>query len=265
MEQPIGIFDSGIGGISIATEINQLLPNENIIYFADSKNAPYGNKTKKQIQQLAHKNTEKLISTYNAKLIVVACNTATTNAIKELRNNYNIPFIGIEPAIKPAALKTRNNKIGILATKGTLASKLFAETTKKFISKEIELVQVEGKNIVEAIEENKHLGKDFTNHLYKQLKPFKDKNIDSLVLGCTHYPFIRNNIQELLPNTHIIDSGFAVARQTRNVIKKNELFNFNQTSSKYIKIYSNSSNLEPIQALTLNRFLIKPTIEYLNF
>src|SRR5690554_5052278 len=127
-EQPIGIFDSGVGGTSIWREINKLMPFESTIYLADSRNAPYGQKSKNEILELSIKNTEKLIE-MGAKLIVVACNTATTNAISELRKNYEIPIVGIEPAIKPAAILTKTKKIGILATKGTLNSKLFSMTS----------------------------------------------------------------------------------------------------------------------------------------
>ena len=127
-KQPIGIFDSGVGGTSIWKEIHNLLPNENTIYLADSINAPYGPKGKDAIIDLCIKNTELLLKK-NCKLIVVACNTATTNAIDHLRENYKVPFIGIEPAIKPAALQTKTNAIGILATKGTLSSSLFSKYT----------------------------------------------------------------------------------------------------------------------------------------
>ena len=118
-EQPIGVFDSGIGGTSILKEIVKLLPNEDYIYIADSANAPYGQKSADQIIELCKKNVDYLLAK-DCKLIVVACNTATTNAIKVLRNTYKVPFIGIEPALKPAVLNTKNNIIGILATKGTL-------------------------------------------------------------------------------------------------------------------------------------------------
>src|SRR5690606_16205238 len=121
---PIGLFDSGVGGTSIWKEIHNLLPNENTIYLADSKNAPYGMRPKEEIVELSCKNTEFLLE-QNCKMIVVACNTATTNAIKELRTKYDVPFIGIEPAIKPAASFTKTQTIGILATKGTLNSELF--------------------------------------------------------------------------------------------------------------------------------------------
>ncbi len=264
MDQPIGIFDSGIGGTSIASEINYLLPNESIIYLADSKNAPYGIKPKKIINQLAHKNTEKLLD-LGAKLIVVACNTATTNSIEELRNTYRVPFVGIEPAIKPASLQTLNNRIGILATKGTLASELFAKTSKRFISKEIELTQVEGVGIVEAIESNLHTSKEFITNLNNQLLPFKENKIDSLVLGCTHYPFIKDQIQNFLPGVKIIDSGFAVAKQTKKLLNKYKIVNSKNDTCASINIFSNNKNLSPIEMITKNLFRTNPKVKYLDY
>ncbi|MDP5093521.1 MAG: glutamate racemase, partial [Polaribacter sp.] len=150
---PIGIFDSGVGGTSIWKEIVTLLPNENTIYLADSKNAPYGEKSKDEIIELSIKNTEFLLN-QNCKIIVVACNTATTNAIKTLRQNYAVPFIGIEPAIKPAALSTKTNVVGILATKGTLNSELFEATSSVFKS-HIVIKEIIGKGLVDLIETGK--------------------------------------------------------------------------------------------------------------
>jgi len=175
-KQSIGIFDSGVGGTSIWKEINALLPNENTIYLSDSTNAPYGPKGKNRIIELSVKNTELLISK-GCKLIVVACNTATTNAIKHLRDNYNIPFIGIEPAIKPAALQTKTNFIGILATKGTLSSELFHKTTNLFATN-INLVEQEGEGIVELIETGKLYSEEMKELLFMYLKPMLEANID---------------------------------------------------------------------------------------
>ena len=149
-EKPIGIFDSGVGGTSIWKELNLLLPHENTIYLADSKNAPYGEKTKSEILELCKKNIDLLIEK-ESKLIVVACNTATTNAIKVLRETYNIPIIGIEPAIKPAALQTKTKTIGILATKGTLSSELFHKTTDLFTNG-IKVIEQVGECLVQLIE-----------------------------------------------------------------------------------------------------------------
>lgn len=261
--QPIGIFDSGIGGTSIAKEIHKLLPNENLVYLADSKNSPYGIKTKDEIIALAIKNTEKLLS-LNAKIIVVACNTATTNAIALLRNQFDVPFIGIEPAIKPAAIKTKNNTIGILATKGTLASKLFSATTKKHVAKHIKVVQVEGKGIVEAIESNSHNTAAFIHGLQQQLTLFKKETVDCLVLGCTHYPYITHHIQAYLPKVKIIDSGYAVAKQTQRVLETNKLLNLNDDKQGVITMFSNAESLDSIRQITAPNFK-NLNLNYLDF
>jgi glutamate racemase len=221
-ENPIGIFDSGIGGTSIWSEIHTLLPLEKTIYLSDSKNAPYGQKPTDQIIALAIKNTEYLLNK-NCKLIVVACNTATTNAIKHLRERYQVPFIGIEPAIKPASLKTKTKTIGILATQGTLNSQLFARTANN-LETNIKIIEQIGNGLVELIENNKLISLEMDQLLKKHLKPFIENNIDHLVLGCTHYPYLIPQIKEIIGNQiTIIDSGEAVARQTKAILEKNNL------------------------------------------
>jgi len=221
-ENPIGIFDSGIGGTSIWSEIHTLLPLEKTIYLSDSKNAPYGQKSTDQIIALAIKNTEYLLNK-NCKLIVVACNTATTNAIKYLREKYQVPFIGIEPAIKPASLKTKTKTIGILATQGTLNSQLFASTANN-LDTSIKIIEQIGNGLVELIENNKLISPEMNQLLKKHLKPFIENNIDHLVLGCTHYPYLIPQIKEIIGSQiTIIDSGEAVARQTKAILEKNDL------------------------------------------
>ncbi len=235
---PIGLFDSGVGGTSIWTEVNKLLPHENTIYLADSKNAPYGQKTKEEIIHLSCKNTEFLLN-LNSKIIVVACNTATTNAIKVLREKYDIPFIGIEPAIKPAAIHTKTHKIGILATKGTLNSELFHETVSRFT--DIEVMEQIGYGLVDLIE-NGEINSNKTKQLLKKyLEPMITNKIDYLVLGCSHYPYLIPQIQKILPkNITIIDSGEAVAKQTKLVLEKNNLLNSKINQGKNI-FYSNGN------------------------
>lgn len=215
---PIGLFDSGIGGTSIWKEIHDLLPFENTIYLADSKNAPYGQKSKDEIIALSIKNTELLLN-LNCKIIVVACNTATTNAIKELRSKYDVPFIGIEPAIKPAALNSETHTIGVLATKGTLSSELFHETAEKF--HETKIIEQIGYGLVPLIENGNLDSKEMNELLKTYLKPMIEANIDYLVLGCSHYPYLIPQIRNILPeNIKIIDSGQAVARQTKNILNE---------------------------------------------
>lgn len=215
---PIGLFDSGIGGTSIWQAIHALMPNETTIYLADSANAPYGEKSKAEILALCKKNTELLLSK-GCKLIVVACNTATTNAIKELRAQYDVPFIGIEPAIKPAALSSKTQTIGILATKGTLSSELFNKALEVYSTTKI--VEQIGHGLVELIESGQLDTAEIQSKLKSYLDPMIAANIDYLVLGCSHYPYLIPAIKKILP-THIqiIDSGEAVARQTLAVLKE---------------------------------------------
>jgi glutamate racemase len=215
--QPIGLFDSGIGGTSIWKAIHQLMPNEQTIYLADSKNAPYGKKSKDEIIALSCKNTEFLLE-QNAKIIVVACNTATTNAIKELRAKYDVPFIGIEPAIKPAAIQSKTQTIGILATKGTLSSELFNKAVE--IYQDTKIIEQVGHGLVELIESGALHSKEMTQLLHTYLEPMIKENIDYLVLGCSHYPYLIPQLKKILPeNIKIIDSGEAVARQTQKVLE----------------------------------------------
>lgn len=245
---PIGLFDSGIGGTSIWKEINKLLPNENTIYLADSKNAPYGLKTKDEIIALSKKNTEYLLEK-NCKIIVVACNTATTNAIKELRSSYDVPFIGIEPAIKPAANNSKTHTIGILATKGTLNSDLFHKTSSSF--ENIEIVEQIGHGLVQLIENGGIDTPEMFDLLKSYLNPMIEKNIDYLVLGCSHYPYLIPSIKKILPpKIKIIDSGEAVAKQTKKILLENDYLN---TNSKGIKnIFITNSNPKVLSSILKN-------------
>jgi glutamate racemase len=235
--KPIGIFDSGVGGLSIWNEIHQLLPMESTLYLSDSKNAPYGPKGKDAIISLSIKNTEWLIN-QGCKLVVVACNTATTNAIDTLRNTYAIPFIGIEPAIKPAALQSTSKAIGILATKGTLSSQLFHKTSELY-SSDLLVVEQEGNGIVELIENGNLYSEEMKRLLQSYLKPMLAANIDYLVLGCTHYHFLTPILEQLIPaNVKIIDSGKAVALQTKSILETTALLNTEISGSRQ-KFYTN--------------------------
>lgn len=258
MQQPIGIFDSGVGGTSIWKEIHVLLPNEHTIYLADSKYAPYGPKGKERIIELCVKNTELLLKK-NCKLIVVACNTATTNAIDFLRQNYDVPFIGIEPAIKPAALKTKTNAIGILATKGTLSSSLFSKTATQFASN-VEVIEQVGEGIVPLIEEGKLYSEELRALLQVYLEPMIKANIDHLVLGCSHYPYLTPLLLDMLPkHIKIIDSGEAVARQTKAILDQDGLLNTQNTNTK-AQFFTNG-NPDVLASLVGN----KMNVEFLDF
>lgn len=243
--KPIGLFDSGIGGTSIWKEIHELMPNEDTIYLADSKNAPYGQKSKEEIIHLSSKNTEFLLN-QNCKIIVVACNTATTNAIKELREKYQVPFIGIEPAIKPAALHSKTQTIGILATQGTLNSELFHQTAQQF--QDTKIIEQIGHGLVPLIEKGKINSPQIKELLNNYLQPMIEANIDYLVLGCSHYPYLLPQIKKILPkHIKIIDSGEAVAKQTKNILsEKNSLNQENHQPKNIFYTNANPTILEKI-------------------
>lgn len=248
---PIGVFDSGIGGTSIWREIHNLLPNEKTIYLADSKNAPYGEKSREEIIRLSMKNTDFLLE-MNCKLIVVACNTATTNAIRELRAKYDVPFIGIEPAIKPAAINSKTQIIGILATKGTLNSELFHKTTEMF--QHIKIIEQIGYGLVELIENGQIDSAEMNQLLHSYLQPMIEANIDFLVLGCSHYPYLIPQIRTILPNhIKIIDSGLAVARQTQNLLNQ---IGFNSDNNKQPIFYTNT-NPKVLQNILGSKYIVQ--------
>ena len=248
---PIGLFDSGIGGTSIWKAIHELMPYENTIYLADSKNAPYGEKSKEEIIALSKKNTELLLE-LNCKIIVVACNTATTNAIKELRATYNIPFIGIEPAIKPAAHNSKTQTIGILATKGTLSSELFNKVVEQY--QDTKIIEQIGHGLVELIENGTIDSTEMDQLLHSYITPMIEQNIDYLVLGCSHYPYLIPKLRKMLPeNIQIIDSGEAVAKQTQAVLK-DKIGISNQTKGNAVFYINRNSKV--LCELLENKYLV---------
>ena len=235
---PIGLFDSGIGGLSIYNEIKNSMPNESTIYIADNLNAPYGKKAESEIIQLSIKNTQKLVD-LRCKLIIVACNTATTNAIEVLRKKFNIPIVGIEPAIKPAMLETKSNNIGVLATEKTLSSNLFLKTSDRF-SKGINIHEQIGFDLVKIIEENGINEELLISKLREYIEPMLEKNIDHLVLGCTHYYYLMYLLKKILPNgVKILDSSRAVTKRVMNLLKD---YNIDSNTSKTKNIFLCTGN-----------------------
>lgn len=235
---PIGLFDSGIGGLSIYNEIKNSIPNESTIYIADNLNAPYGKKAESEIIQLSIKNTQKLVD-LRCKLIIVACNTATTNAIEVLRKKFNIPIVGIEPAIKPAMLETKSNNIGVLATEKTLSSNLFLKTSDRF-SKGINIHEQIGFDLVKIIEENGINEELLIPKLREYIEPMLEKNIDHLVLGCTHYYYLMCLLKKILPNgVKILDSSRAVTKRVKNLLKD---YNIDSNTSKTKNIFLCTGN-----------------------
>ncbi len=210
----IGIFDSGLGGLSVWLEVIKELPNTSIIYYADSGNCPYGNKSEAEITRLSKACTEFLLE-QGCEMIIVACNTATAAAIEILRATYDVPFVGMEPAIKPAALQTQTGNVGVLATKGTLEGRLFNQTKSRYAQDVQVHIQI-GEGLVELVE-NLEMNTPKAKDLLKQyLQPMLANNVDKIVLGCTHYPFLTPMIQQLVPKqVTIINPAPAVARQAK--------------------------------------------------
>ena len=249
----IGFFDSGIGGITIWESVNRLLPNENTIYLADSNNSPYGTKSYDELINISKENVDFLINK-KCKLIVVACNTATTNSINFLRESYDLPFIGIEPAIKPAALNTKTGKIGVLATKGTLGSNLF-EKTSNIHGNKVEIIEQHGIGLVELIEKGIYSGSKIDSLLKEYLNPMIENDIDKLVLGCTHYPLIKDSINKIINESiEIIECSEAVALQTERILIKSNLINSDAEKSE--KLFYTNGDKNVLNSLLNNKFEI---------
>lgn len=209
--RPIGVFDSGFGGISVLNQLMEVLPHEQFIYIADSAWCPYGFKSFGLIRDRTRSITEYFIEK-QVKLIVVACNTATAVAIDFLREQYpDLIFVGMEPAIKPAAKLTQTNAVGVLATRNTFNGQLFKETREKYAS-HINVIIQEGEGLVELVENNKSTSPEAYHLIKKYTSPMLDANADYLVLGCTHYPFLKETIAKVVPSLSIIDPAIAVAK-----------------------------------------------------
>lgn len=219
---PIGVFDSGVGGLSVLREIHRLLPHENLLYVADSAHAPYGDKPKEYILERSTAIVDFFVS-QQVKAVVVACNTATGAAVKELRPNYHFPMIAMEPAVKPASERTKSGVIGVMATSRTLSSNNSQILFARFAS-QVNILAQACPGLVEQVERG-DLNSDKTRALVAQyVLPLVEQQADFIVLGCTHYPFLAPLIQEIAgPTVSVIDSGFAIARELRSRLEKAEI------------------------------------------
>lgn len=220
----IGIFDSGVGGLSVFKEIRKLLPEQSYVYYSDNAHCPYGEKSREYIIDRARTITEFLLSK-GCEIIVVACNTATAAAIATLREEYPVRFIGMEPAIKPAAKSTQTGVVGVLATAGTLKATKYIDTRAKW-AQGVTIVEHIGQGFVELVEKGIFNGPDAESTVCASLKPLLDAGADTIVLGCTHYPFLSETISkvasELYPERQItvIDPAPAVARHLVEVMQE---------------------------------------------
>lgn len=230
---PIGVFDSGVGGLSVLLSIREELPNEDLLYIADSKHAPYGNKTRKYIEERSITLTRFLIS-QDAKAIVVACNTATSAAISTLRSMFSLPFIAIEPAIKPGVQISESGVIGVLATEETLRSEKFC-TLRQLFDDKAEIMCQPCPGLVEQVEKLDISGEKTQDLINRFISPLLERGIDTIVLGCTHYPFLLPLIKDIAgPNVTIIDTGAAVSKElARRLNAEHIVNNRNNTGSEF--------------------------------
>lgn len=239
--QPVGVFDSGLGGISVLKELHKLMPNEEYIFYGDSANAPYGIKTAKQVYDLSKKIVEMFINHYHVKAIVIACNTATSAAASKLRQEYSIPIIGLEPAIKPAIEENPNGKILAMATPLTLAGKKFDDTVRKYQT-DSEIIKVPAPKLVEFVEKGELDSKNVINYLHEIL----DNNLptDAVVLGCTHFPFVKATIKKVVgDNVKFYDGGQGAAKYLQQQLFSNNLLNTSNHHAGKITFYN--SNPDP--------------------
>lgn len=231
----IGMFDSGIGGLTVLKELRKLLPNENYIYYADSKNNPYGEKSDSELMDIVTNIVDFLISK-DVKIIVIACNTATTRCINRLRKMYpNMIFVGTEPAIKVACDKNYKNTL-VMATPGTIKSERTHELVKLNKKRDQKITLLPCKGLADAIESG---NKDNINKvLHKLLDKYVNEDIDSIVLGCTHYPHAKKNIKELFPKVKLIDGNKGVSKQVKRQLESHNLLSDSTTHGKVKMIYN---------------------------
>lgn len=216
---PIGIFDSGVGGLSVLRAIREQMPEESVVYFGDQGHIPYGPRPMAQIRSFSEAITRFLLE-QNSKVIVVACNTASAAALKYLREKFPVvSFVGMEPAVKPAAENTQTGKVGVLATPATFEGVLYASVVERFANG-VELFQNTCSGLVQQIEQGNLDGPETRAILEDALLPMLEKNIDTVVLGCTHYPFVIPLIQQIVgENVRVIDPAPSVAKQVRRVLE----------------------------------------------
>lgn len=249
---PIGVMDSGVGGLTVLKHLTRQLPHEHFHYFADSAHAPYGNKTATEIQQRCFTIADTLID-QGAKALVVACNTATAAAISAMRERYTLPIIGMEPAVKPAAAASKNGIIGVLATTGTLKSAQFAALLEHY-GQGVQVVTQACVGLVECIEQGQLDTPQTLALLQQYCQPLIVAGADTIVLGCTHYPFVKKQIQKIVgPEVTLIDTGAAVAKRLHQVLEQKQMLNVATEAGDFVFLTSGTEETQQVmQALWSN-------------
>ncbi len=240
---PIGLLDSGIGGLSVWREVNRLLPQEHTVYYADTAYCPYGPKTQEEIIARTAHITDWLLDR-QAKLIVLACNTATAAAIDYLRAQYNVPFVGMEPAVKPAALHSQSGIVGVLATRGTFKGRLYNETAERFAA-HVKIIEQPGDGLVELIEAGRIDTPEMNALLHRYVDPLLEAGADHIVLGCTHYPFLVPALRKITGDRVVLlDPAPAVAQRVKSLLEQHGLLNTSGAPARH-EFYSDERPFSP--------------------
>ena len=239
--RPVGVFDSGVGGLTVLKEIIKLVPDENIIYFGDTARFPYGPRDLNEVRKFVYKITD-FFYKQNVKLLVIACNTSTAAALDDLKNISPIPVIGvIEPGARAAAYTTKKNKVGVIATKGTVCSNAYEIEIKK-INPEIKLFSVAAPLLVDYVEEGILSGEELKKTIYNYLEPLNSCDIDVLILGCTHFPLIENEIKACCKKeTKVISSAVETAKDIKRILECRKIFADSIDSIPFRVFYETSS------------------------
>lgn len=245
MNDLIGFFDSGVGGVSVLRTASRLLPNENFLYYGDNGNAPYGVRSVEEIRRLSERAVSVLLER-GVKAIVIACNTATSAYAEILRAKLDMPVVGMEPAIKPAQLNRHGGEVIALATKATLSLPKFQKLMGIYGENVIPVV---GEGLVELVESGKAASPEADETLEKLLYPYRDRQIDSIVLGCTHYPFLEASIRRLFPKSEIFDGRFGTAMQLRHLLEMNNLFSNDTPGTIEYRTSGDASAIELMKQL----------------
>ena len=263
-DAPIGIFDSGVGGLSVAQEIARYLPNERIVYFADTAHVPYGPRSDDNIRELTARAIDWLYR-QGCKVAVVACNTASAFSLDGLREYYGekFPIIGLVPALKPAVLNTKSKTVAVLATPATFRGKLIQDVVQRFaIPAQVDVLELTCLDLVPYVEQGMQMSPECLATLTNLLQPAVEQGADYLVLGCTHYPFLKIAIQHIFgQKMTLIDSGLAVARQTARILIKNELL-FEQNRQDIVKIQCFVSGGNAVQLKSVVQYLLAKEISW---
>lgn len=246
--KPIGVFDSGIGGLTVLKEIIKILPNEEFIYYADTDNVPYGIKPKEEVKEYINQAVKFLIDK-DVKAIVIACNTATSIAINDLRKKYSLPIIGIEPAAKPAIENRGQKKVLIMATPTTIREEKLHNLLKKFSAEEfVDLIAMP--KLVEYAESGEFNSKEIEDYLKKQLQEFNLNDYSEIVLGCTHFPFFKEEIKKVVPQSiSIIDGSKGVANRLKDILQKNNLLGNNNLKIEYYYSGRKAEDFEKLEKI----------------